>query len=78
MWPDELSPTITILAAGLIVEVALPWTVMWLSDIFYFDIPACFLWFLFGGPPLVSFSAALAYCIVRTRAVRTSRAGRPP
>jgi hypothetical protein len=66
VWPDELSPTITILATGLILEVAVPWTVMWLSDVFCFDVPGWSLWLLFGGPPAASFAAAVARCVVRT------------
>ena len=77
MWRDELSPTITILVAGLILEVALPWAVMWLSDVFCFDIPGWSLWLVFGGPAVASFAAALARGVVRACAEPGSSVGRP-
>jgi hypothetical protein len=45
------SPIIVIFCVGLMAEFILPWAVIWLSDMFFFDIPGWSLWLLFGAPP---------------------------
>jgi acyl carrier protein len=52
-------PIIVIFCTGLMAEFILPWVAIWLSNIFFFDIPTWSLWLLFGGPPAISLLAML-------------------
>jgi hypothetical protein len=55
------SPILVIFCVGLIAEFILPWAVIWLSDMFFFDIPGWSLWLLFGAPPVLSLLAILIH-----------------
>jgi hypothetical protein len=66
MLRDRTSPIIVICCAGLMAEVILPWAVIWLSDMFFFEIPGWSLWLLFGGPPALSLAAVLIHWALRT------------
>ena len=50
---------VVILFTGLVAEVILPWAVIWLSDMFFFDVPAWSQWVIFGGPAALSLLATL-------------------
>ena len=50
-----------ILLAGLALEAILPWVVLWLSDVFFFDTPAWSRWLVFGVPPALSVLVVLLY-----------------
>jgi hypothetical protein len=55
----------SILCAGLAIEAILPWVVIWLSDVFLFDIPAWSFWLVFGAPPALGVLAlGLYYAVV--------------
>ena len=56
---------VVILFTGLVAEVILPWAVIWLSDMFFFDVPAWSQWVIFGGPVALSLLAALIRWDVR-------------
>ena len=53
-----------ILCAGLAIEAILPWVVIWLSDVFLFDIPAWSCWLVFGAPPALGVLALGLYYAV--------------
>jgi hypothetical protein len=59
-------PIIVTLLAGLVAEVVVPWAVIWLSDVLFFDVPAWSLWLVFGVAPALTFLAALIQCALRT------------
>jgi hypothetical protein len=69
-------PIIAIFCIGLMVESILPWSLIWLSDVFFFDVPGWSLWLLFGGPPTLSLLAILIHWVLRRSASPASRA--PP
>jgi hypothetical protein len=66
MLRERTSPIIVIFCTGLMAEFILPWAVIWLSDMFFFDIPGWSLWLLFGGPPALSLLAMLIHWALRT------------
>jgi hypothetical protein len=66
MLRDRTGPIIVIFCVGLMAEFILPWAVIWLSDMFFFDIPGWLLWLLFGGPPALSLLAMLIHWALRT------------
>jgi hypothetical protein len=70
--PTDL--VIVVLSAGLAAAVILPWAVIWLSDIFFFDVPAWSPWVLFGGPPALSLLAMLIHWDLRTWSKQPRRA----
>jgi hypothetical protein len=53
-----------ILSAGLALEAILPWVVLWLSDVFFFDTPAWSRWLVFGVPPVLCVLALLLYRVL--------------
>jgi hypothetical protein len=69
-----IDPVIVILLAGLAAEIILPWAVLWLSDVFFFDIPAWSQWLVFGFPPALTVLAMLMQWALRTRSTQASRA----
>jgi hypothetical protein len=58
---------VLIFCVGLALEVALPWAVIWLSDVFLFDIPAWSRWLVFAAPMALSVLALLVYEVLGTR-----------
>jgi hypothetical protein len=66
MLRERTSPIIVIFGIGLTAEFILPWGVIWLSDMFFFDIPGWSLWLLFGGSPALTFLATLIHWALRT------------
>jgi hypothetical protein len=62
-----------ILFFGVAGEVIVPWLVIWLSDVFVFDIPAWATWAMFGGPLVVGLLAAMVYWKLRVRRRQSSR-----
>lgn len=58
---DPANSVLAILSATALLEVALPWIVIWLSDAFLFDIPAWSVW------PLLCVSPALGLLAVVVR-----------
>jgi hypothetical protein len=66
MLRDSTNPFFVVFCIGLMAEFMLPWAVIWLSNIFFFDIPAWSLWLLFGGPPALSLLAMLIHWALRT------------
>lgn len=54
---EPTDPVTVILSIGLAAEVILPWAVIWLSDLFFFDVPVWSHWVIFGGPPALSLLA---------------------
>ena len=54
-----VDPIVVTLVTGLAVEVVLPWAVIWLSNMLYFDVPAWSLWLIFGVPPALTLLAVL-------------------
>jgi hypothetical protein len=65
LW-ERTSPIIVIGCTGLMAEFILPWAAIWLSNMFFFDIPGWSLWLLFGGPPVLSLAAVLIHWALRT------------
>jgi ABC-type protease/lipase transport system fused ATPase/permease subunit len=59
MSRDRTGLISVIVCTGLMAEFILPWAAIWLSDIFFFDIPPWLLWLLFGGPLALSLLAML-------------------
>jgi hypothetical protein len=69
-----IDPVIVILLTGLAAEMILPWVVLWLSDVFFFDIPAWSQWLVFGFSPALTVLAVLTHWALRTRRTQASRA----
>lgn len=69
-----IDPLIVILLAGLAAEMILPWAVLWLSDVFFFDIPTWSQWLVFGFPPVLTVLVVLMQWALRTRSTQASRA----
>jgi hypothetical protein len=65
---------VVILFTGLVAEVILPWAVIWLSDMFFFDVPAWSQWVIFGGPAVLSLLAMPVYWDLRTWPKQARRA----
>ena len=74
MLRERTSPIIVIFFVGLMAEFILPWAVIWLSDMLFFDIPGWSLWLLFGGPPALSLLAMLIHWALRTWSKQPLRA----
>jgi hypothetical protein len=74
---EPIDPAFVILSIGLAAELALPWAVIWLSDIFFFDIPAWSRWVVFGVPAALSVLATLIYWALRKRSKQPARAWDP-
>jgi hypothetical protein len=74
MLRERTSPIIVIFCIGLMAEFILPWAVIWLSDMFFFDIPGWSLRLLFGGPPALSLLATLIHWALRTWSKQPPRA----
>jgi hypothetical protein len=74
MLRERTSPIIVIFCIGLMAEFILPWAVIWLSDMLFFDIPGWSLWLLFGGPPALSLLAMLIHWALRTWSKQPLRA----
>jgi hypothetical protein len=66
MLRERISPIFVLFCTGLMAEFILPWAVIWLSEMFFFDIPGWSLWLLFGGPPALSLLAMLIHWALRT------------
>ena len=66
MLQERTNPIAVICFTGLVAEFVLPWAVIWLSDMFFLDIPKWSLWLLFGGPPALSLAAVLIHLALRT------------
>jgi len=69
-----IDPVIVILLTGLAAEMILPWAVLLLSDVFFFDIPTWSQWLVFGFPPALTVLAVLMHWALRTRSPQASRA----
>jgi len=65
VWGGPAGAVMVILCAGLALEAILPWAVIWLSDVFLFDIPAWSYWLVFSVPPLLSVLALGLYQALR-------------
>ena len=52
-------PITVIVSTGLAAGVVVPWAVIWVSDLFFFDVPAWSRWVIFGGPAALSLLATL-------------------
>jgi membrane protein implicated in regulation of membrane protease activity len=74
MLRERTGPIIVIFCIGLMAEFIIPWAVIWLSDMFFFDIPGWSLWLLFGGSPALSLLAMLIHWALRTRSKQPLRA----
>jgi hypothetical protein len=72
---EPTDPVTVILFTGLVAEVILPWAVIWLSDMFFFDVPAWSQWVIFGGPAVLSLLPMLVYWDLRTWSKQPRRAG---
>jgi hypothetical protein len=66
MLRERTSPVIVICCIGLMAEVFLPWAVIFLSNMFVFDVPGWSVRLIFGGPPALSLAAALIHWALRT------------
>ena len=62
---DRTNLIFVVVCTGLIAEYILPWAAIWLSDIFFFDIPPWLLWLLIGGPLAFSLLAILIHWALR-------------
>ena len=71
---ERIKSIIVIFCTGLVAEFILPWAVIWLSDMLFFDIPGWSLWLLFGGPPALSLLAMLIHWALRTWSKQPLRA----
>lgn len=67
------NPTLVILGIGLVAELVVPWAVIWLSDMFVFDIPDWSRWLVFGSPLALSLVAVLTYRAFRALSKRSVR-----
>ncbi len=56
---DRTDPLTVIVATGLAAGVIVPWAVIWVSDLLFFDVPAWSQWVIFGGPVALSLLATL-------------------
>jgi hypothetical protein len=56
---DRTDPITVIVATGLAAGVIVPWAVIWVSDLLFFDVPAWSQWVIFGGPATLSLLATL-------------------
>jgi hypothetical protein len=56
-----ISVTTLILFLGVAGELVIPWVVIWLSNVFLFDVPPWLTWLSFGGPLGIGLFAMLAY-----------------
>ena len=56
---DRTDPITVIVATGLAAGVIVPWAVIWVSDLLFFDAPAWSQWVIFGGPAALSLLATL-------------------
>jgi hypothetical protein len=65
MLREQTSPIIVIFCTGLMAQFILPWAAIWLSDMFFFDVPGWSLWLLFGGIPALSLLAMLIHWALR-------------
>jgi hypothetical protein len=61
MLRDRTGLISVVVCTGLMAEYILPGAAIWLSDIFFFDIPPWLLWLMFGGPLALSLLATLVY-----------------
>ncbi len=60
-WADAVMLT---LCASLMLEAILPWVVLWLSDVFFFDTPDWSRWLVFSVPPALGVLALLLYRVL--------------
>jgi len=65
MLRDRTDITSVVVCTGLMAQFILPWAAIWLSDIFFFDIPPWLLWLLIGGPLAFSLLAILIHWALR-------------
>ena len=65
MLRDRTDITSVVVCTGLMAQLILPWAAIWLSDIFFFDIPPWLLWLLIGGPLAFSLLAILIHWALR-------------
>ena len=63
---ESTDPITVIVATGLAVGVIVPWAVIWVSDLLFFDVPAWSQWVIFGGPAALSLLATLILWDMRT------------
>lgn len=71
---EPTDPVRVILFTGMVAEVILPWAVIWLSDMFFFDVPVWSQWVIFSGPAVLSLLAMLVYWDLRTWSKQARRA----
>jgi hypothetical protein len=67
-------PEIAIVGIGMAAEVILPWILIWISDVFLFDVPAWSQWLVFGGPLAFTVLALIVYRAARPRPLPMARA----
>jgi uncharacterized membrane protein YdjX (TVP38/TMEM64 family) len=67
-------PIPVILATGVAAELILPWTVIWLSNVFMFDTPDWLRWLVFVAPLALGLLATLPYWVVRGWSRQPARA----
>ena len=71
---DRTDPISVIVATGLAAGVVVPWAVIWVSDLLFFDVPAWSQWVIFGGPAALSLVATLILWDGRTSSQQPVRA----
>ena len=64
--PGRNDLTLVILFFGVAAELLVPWTVIWLSDLFVFDVPVWAAWAIFGGPLALGLLVLVVYRALRT------------
>jgi hypothetical protein len=63
---ERTDPLTVIVATGLAAGVIVPWAVIWVSDLLFFDVPAWSQWVIFGGPAALNLLATLILWDMRT------------
>ena len=71
MTSGDIGETLAIiLALGIAGEVIVPWAVIELSNLLFFNVPFSALWPIFAGPITLALATALVVWLVRARAPR--------
>ena len=74
MWrfdEREAHPLMTIMLAGVVAGILVPWLVIWLSDELLFDVPHWSYALLSVGPPAISVLIAAIYRAWRAHGTRS-------
>lgn len=71
---QQPGPEIAIVGIGMAAEMILPWILIWISDVFLFDVPAWSQWLVFGGPVAFTVLALIVYRASRPRPLPMARA----